>query len=289
MLTLKKVAVIGSGTMGSGIAQWFCQQNIAVFLIDKNLATVESAKKRIHSSWDELLKKGKFQEQNIILFKNILDGGLLDQIPQVDLVIEAIFEDLNLKQQLFSSLDKLVAKDCILASNTSSFLMKDIQEKLPAYRHPYFVGLHFFNPPVLMKLVEIIKAPKTAEELVEELKTFFNNKEKIPIVCIDSPGFVVNRLARHFYGESLRISEELEATEDSFKYIDQTLMTCGGFKMGPFALMDLIGIDINLDVTTSVWNAFNQAERFKPHLLQEEKVRNKHFGKKSKKGFYLYE
>lgn len=275
--------------MGQGIAQWFCQQGVSVFLVDREEQLAKAATFKILKSWDDLALKGKFSLNEVLAFKKNLTFGVKEDISSCQLVIEAIFEDLKLKQELFQYLDQKLDPTCLLATNTSSFLLKDLQLYLSDERKKNFLGLHFFNPATLMKLVEVIKGPWTLDQTILNLKEWFNSKGKVAVICQDSPGFIVNRLARHFYGESLRIAEEMGAQEKDFSYIDETLSACGGFKMGPFVLMDLIGIDINLDVTNSIWKAFNHHQRFAPHPLQIEKVKNKMFGKKTKHGFYHYE
>jgi 3-hydroxybutyryl-CoA dehydrogenase len=175
----------------------------------------------------------------------------------------------------------------IFASNTSSIPITDIASELPISRAQKFLGLHFFNPATIMLLVEVIKGERTDEKLCQDLYDWFEEKGKKPARCKDSPGFIVNRVARNFYGEPLRIAETED--ESKFKEIDFILKEVGGFKMGPFELMDLIGIDVNYSVTCSVWKAFNKEPRFAPHSLQKKMVDEKRFGRKSRKGFYHYD
>jgi 3-hydroxybutyryl-CoA dehydrogenase len=199
-----------------------------------------------------------------------------------DIVIEAIVEKLEVKVRLFEELEKLNASYTILATNTSSIPITQMAARL---KHPgRLIGMHFFNPAYIMKLVEVISGLATSNEVVELIKEFAVQLGKVPVVANDSPGFIVNRVARHYYVESLKILEENIADMGS---IDR-LMESSGFKMGPFRLMDLIGIDTNFSVTNSMYNAFHQDPKFRPSRLQQQKVDAGHYGKKSGKGFYEY-
>jgi 3-hydroxybutyryl-CoA dehydrogenase len=287
-MKLQKVLIIGSGTMGSGIAQWFAQQNISTELCDIKREAVDQAKDKIYQSWQKLVNKNKFTDIQEQSFKDKLSFSLLDEIKDdYDLVIEAIIENLDIKKQLFSDLDEKLNEKTIIASNTSSFPMSSLSKDLSEQRKKNFIGLHFFNPAPIMKLVEIISSCWTQQSHANDLKDFFNQNGKKPVHCNDSPGFIVNRVARNFYGESLRIAK-FEDTE-RFEQIDSILKEVAGFRMGPFELMDLIGIDINLDVTISVWKAYFNEPRFAPHLLQKKMVESGRIGRKSKSGFYKYE
>lgn len=287
-MNLHHVTIIGAGTMGQGIAQWFAQQFVNVDLIDTTQAQAEAAQKKIFSSWDVLMEKEKFSGCQVNQFKKFLEAKTKENInPETDLLIEAIFEDLNLKKDLFLFLDMKCSAKTIFASNTSSFPIHLMAEAVSAKRQKQFLGLHFFNPATLMKLVEVIKAKNTEQAICDELYTWFKEKKKEPAHCTDSPGFIVNRVARNFYGEALRIVET--ENESRMREVDMVMREVGGFKMGPFELMDLIGIDVNLAVTESVWNAYNQTPRFAPHDLQKKMVADKRFGKKTKRGFYKYE
>jgi len=287
-MELKKVAVIGSGTMGSGIAQWFLQQNIKVELVDTNEVQLKNATDKIFKSFDTLVSKNKLNENEAKTFKNNLKACSLNDIESdVDLVIEAIIENLEIKQKLFLDLDKKLSEHTIFASNTSSIPITEIAAPLNINRKQNFLGIHFFNPATIMKLVEIINGFDTDKKLSQELVNFFNQKAKVAVLCNDRPGFIVNRVARNFYGESLRIVENYDL--DKIKEIDECMKQVGGFKMGPFELMDLIGIDINFSVTESVYRAFFDEPRFRPHKLQKEMVLSGRLGQKTKKGFYDYE
>lgn len=283
---LRKIVVIGAGTMGSGIAQWFTQTGCSVELVDNSAAQAEKALKDIFSSWDKLQEKGKIS--NASELKTRISVKAMDQLSKdTDLVVEAIIENLEIKKSLFKQLDSYFAPHTILSSNTSSFPIKLMAEAVSEARKPRFVGLHFFNPATIMKLVEVIKADTTDEKLCQDLYAWFDSRDKKPALCKDSPGFIVNRVARNFYGEPLRIVDS--ENEAKIKEVDQILKEVGGFKMGPFELMDLIGIDVNYSVTCSVWEAYNQEPRFAPHKLQKQMVDEKRFGRKSKRGFYKYD
>lgn len=285
-MNLQKIVVIGAGTMGSGIAQWFAQVGCKVELVDNSQAQSEKALKDIHSSWDKLQEKKKISNSDEL--KTRLSVKTLDQVSKdTDLVVEAIIENLEIKKSLFKNLDEYFAPHTIISSNTSSFPISLMSEAVSDERKPRFVGLHFFNPATIMKLVEVIKSEQTDADICRELYNWFDAKDKKPALCKDSPGFIVNRVARNFYGEPLRIVK----TEDEarMKEVDQILREVGGFKMGPFELMDLIGIDVNYSVTCSVWEAYNKEPRFAPHELQKQMVDEKRFGRKSKRGFYKYD
>jgi 3-hydroxybutyryl-CoA dehydrogenase len=201
---------------------------------------------------------------------------------QVDLVIEAVIEKVDIKQKIFSELEKINGQDCILLSNTSSISITQIASAL---KYPSrFAGLHFFNPAPVMKLVEIVRGIATDDSTVNTLKAFSLRISKSAVLTKDSPGFIVNRVARHFYTESLRL---LEDNVSDFKNVD-ILMKSTGFKMGPFELMDLIGIDINYSVTSSMYNAFHQDPKFRPNRIQQQKIEAGFLGRKSGKGFYSY-
>jgi 3-hydroxybutyryl-CoA dehydrogenase len=287
-MNLQKIVVIGAGTMGSGIAQWFAQQNCQVELVDTSEPQLRRALKDIHASWDKLLEKQKLTSAQVSEMKLHLEIKALEAAnPSADLVIEAIVENLEIKKNLLAKLDQQFDAHTILASNTSSFPIALMAEALSDARRPNFLGLHFFNPATIMKLVEVIQGKDSSEKLCRDLYAWFDAKDKKPAFCKDSPGFIVNRVARNFYGEPLRIVDHDD--EAKMKEVDSILREVGGFKMGPFELMDLIGIDINYSVTCSVWNAYDQEPRFAPHKLQKQMVDEGHFGRKAKRGFYKYD
>jgi 3-hydroxybutyryl-CoA dehydrogenase len=286
-MNIHNVLVVGAGTMGAGIAQWFCQNEVKVTLADVKAEQLQVASNNIFTSWDLLVQKNKItSEQNKDYRDNLKTASLSNIDINYDLVIEAIFENLAIKLDLFKTLDAKINSNCIFATNTSSFQMKLFLSELSERRKLNFLGLHFFNPAPIMKLVEIIKSESTDDSLSQKLYQWFEAKGKKPAICSDSPGFIVNRVARNFYGEALRIVETEDI--DHMKLIDHVMREVGTFKMGPFELMDMIGIDINLDVTKSVHAAFQMHDRFAPHHLQEQMVQEKRFGKKTKRGFYDY-
>ncbi len=287
-MKLEKVLIIGAGTMGEGIAQWFAQQKVITHLTDVNNEQSKNALKNINKSWNKLLEKGKFNKSELEKYNSSLTTKEMKSVDNnYDLVIEAIIENLEIKKNLFKELDAKMEEKTIFASNTSSFPMKDLSSDLNSKRKRNFLGLHFFNPATIMKLVEVIKSEWSDEKLAKDLYQWFDSHGKKPAVCKDSPGFIVNRVARNFYGEALRITET--DNQDRMKEIDHIMKEVAGFRMGPFELMDLIGIDINYSVTLSVWEAYNKAARFAPHSLQKQMVDSKRFGRKTTRGFYSYE
>ncbi len=284
-MDIKTVAIIGAGTMGCSIAQWFAQKNCTAFLYDNNKDILDSSKEKIFNSWEKLLTKNKFTTKEISNFKKQLHTTWPPKNCQ--LVIEAIIEDFNAKEDLFLDIDNKFSSDTIFASNTSSLSINKLASKLPKNRAKNFLGMHFFNPATIMKLVELVKHSYTNPKTIKYLATWFNSKDKISVICNDSPGFIVNRIARHYYGESLRIIKK--HNKEQCKEVDNILKQVGGFAMGPFSLMDLIGIDINYHATNMVWQGFDKNPRFTPHLIQKTLVKNNHLGVKTKKGFYDYE
>lgn len=287
-MKLDRIVVIGAGTMGSGIAQWFTQQFCSVELVDNSTEQLQKALSSVHSSWDKLVEKKKLNPSDVERMKGLLTVKTIDQVAtNADLVVEAIIENLEIKKELFHKLDQFFEPHTILSSNTSSFPIELMAEAVSNQRKPRFLGLHFFNPATIMKLVEVIIGKDSDPILCQELYNWFDSKDKKPAMCKDSPGFIVNRVARNFYGEPLRIVEE--DNEEKMKEVDRILKEVGGFKMGPFELMDLIGIDINYSVTCSVWEAYDKEPRFAPHKLQKQMVDEKRFGRKTKRGFYKYD
>lgn len=269
--------------MGQGIAQLSAQAGYPVMLYDVQPDMIQRGLANIQRSLDVLVEKGKITtEQRAATLANIelvSDFRLL----QADLVIEAVIEKLEVKQKIFSELEKLNAPDCILTSNTSSIPITQIAAALKHQER--FAGLHFFNPAPVMKLVEIIRGAATNEATATTLRAFADSISKVAVMANDSPGFIVNRVARHFYVEALKLMEEGVA---DFKTIDD-LVKATGFRMGPFELMDLIGVDTNFSVTSSMYEAFHQDPKFRPSRIQQQKVDAGHHGKKSGKGFYDYQ
>jgi len=278
-----KVAVIGAGTMGSGIAQVAAQAGHNVVLYDTRREAVDKALAGLRKTLDKLVEKGKFTaEQADGIHGRIAPASDLKDLAGSGLVIEAIIEDLGIKQKLFSELEGIVAPDAILATNTSSLSVTAIAGGL---KHPErMVGLHFFNPAPLLPLVEVVPGLASDETLASRCMALMTAWGKVPVVCKDTPGFIVNRVARPFYGEAIRIYEEGIADMPTI----DVAMKSVGFKMGPFELMDLIGNDINFTVTKTVWEAFFYDPRYKPSFTQQRQVESGRLGRKSGRGYYSY-
>ena len=287
-MKIENVVVIGTGTMGQGIAQWFLQQNLSVEMVDANYDFALKSREKIIAGLDSLVAKGKLDATAVAAMKTKLNVKKLEEINKhCDLVVEAIIEDKNTKTDLFKKLDEMLDAKTILASNTSSFPITELARELSSARKKNFLGLHFFNPATIMKLVEVINGLETDATISQSLYDWFNQKGKVACLCSDAPGFIVNRVARNFYGEALRSVENYNL--EKIREVDDVMKKVGGFKMGPFELMDLIGIDVNLSVTESVYRAFFDEPRFKPHRLQKDMVNANRLGKKTNKGFYSYD
>ncbi|WP_179335719.1 3-hydroxyacyl-CoA dehydrogenase NAD-binding domain-containing protein [Winogradskyella costae] len=279
------IGIIGSGTMGSGIAQVAATSGCQVKLYDTNQAALDKAKASLEKILLRLIEKGRIDsdEKNRIQ-SNISYVDSLKDLADANLTIEAIIENLDIKKKVFSELESYVSDDCIIASNTSSLSIASIAASLN--KPERCVGIHFFNPAPLMKLVEVIPAIQTSKEVLEKVIQTIKDWKKVVAVAKDTPGFIVNRVARPFYGEGLRIYEEGLA---DFATIDHSLKSLGGFRMGPFELMDFIGNDVNYTVTETVFTAFYFDPRYKPSFTQKRFTEAGYLGRKSGKGFYDYD
>lgn len=275
------VGICGAGTMGRGIAIAALQASHSVVVFDIADAPLEKAKGNITSTLDKAVEKGKLTatDRDLAIERSTFTTNL-DDLSVCDVVIEAVAERLDIKHDLFTRLEALVRPDAILASNTSSISIASLAR--PLQHQDRFVGLHFFNPAHIMKLVEVIKGPRTSDATVAWCVDFSKGLGKTPVVAKDVPGFIVNRIARNFYNEAQRIVMEGAATIPKVDALMQGL----GFKMGPFELMDLIGVDTNLDVTKSQWQQFFLEPRFQPSMLQQQHVDAGLHGKKTGRGFY---
>jgi 3-hydroxybutyryl-CoA dehydrogenase len=279
-----KIGVIGSGTMGSGIAQVAAQNGHLVYLIDTSQQALDKAKTNLSQTLNRLVDKEKItSEQAIQIGSSIQYSTDLNDLYPCGLVIEAIVENLTIKHELLKKLETVVSIDCVLASNTSSLSIASLGSILNNSNR--IIGIHFFNPAPLMPLVEIIPAVQTSELVLESITEIIQKWGKIGVICKDTPGFIVNRVARPFYGEALRIYEEGIA---DFATIDWAMTHFGGFKMGPFTLMDYIGNDVNYSVTESVFESFYFDPRFKPSFTQKRHKEAGYFGRKSGRGYYDY-
>ena len=285
------IGVIGAGTMGAGIAQVAATAGHSTILLDTNHTVLKKAEESLKATFVKLVEKGKFTTEQVSeIINRIKFSSALMDFGKCDLIIEAIVEDLAVKQSVFAEIESIVSDDCIIASNTSSLSITSIAA---ACKHPQrIIGIHFFNPAPLMPLVEVIPSITTDELLAEKIKSFLSGWKKTIVIAKDTPGFIVNRLARSYYGESIRIYEEgwegIPSGTKGFATIDWALKEIGGFKMGPFELMDLIGNDINYKVTETVWTQFFYDARYKPSLTQKRLFEAKRFGKKSGAGYYDY-
>jgi 3-hydroxybutyryl-CoA dehydrogenase len=281
--TFSTVAVFGSGAMGSGIAQVCALRGFTTFLYDLSAKIVAAGMDKIRASIEKGMQLGKTApeaaEAALAHLKPITN---LEDCASAELAIEAIPEDLNLKRDLFRRLNGVLTPMAILASNTSSLSITALASA--ASRPEQFLGLHFFNPPVLMALVEVVRGDRTSEQTLEAGLNFVRALGKTPVVCKDTPAFIVNRVARPFYGEALRLLGENAADPATI----DALMKSIGFKMGPFELMDFIGLDVNFAVTQSVFHAFFGDPRYRPHPIQQRMVEAGLLGRKTKQGFYEY-
>ena len=277
------ICICGAGTMGSGIAQVSASAGFKTILYDVADEMIQKAKLKIENDLQSLVEKQKIttEKKENILQRLFFTSNINDCI--ADVIIEAVIEKLEVKTSLFNQLNRLNSGHTIFASNTSSLSVSAIAKEISMPER--VAGLHFFNPAPVMKLVEVVKADTTSDTTISKLVELTKAFGKTPVVCKDSPGFIVNRVARPFYIESLRLVEE---GLTNFETIDR-LLESNGFKMGPFKLMDLIGNDINYAVSCSVYEQLNSPERLKPSDIQKTKVEKGELGKKSGKGYYNYQ
>lgn len=278
------VGVLGAGTMGAGIAQVAAQSGHKVVLVDINNDALEKAKNSLTKIMNRLVEKGKWtQDFANDAYRRISFSSQTSDFKPCGIVIEAIVENIKIKHAVFTELENIVSKDCILASNTSSLSIASIGSVL---KNPErVIGIHFFNPAPLMPLVEIIPAVQTNSENTQHARELVDSWKKVTVLAKDTPGFIVNRVARPFYGEALRIYEEGIA---DFATIDWAMTALGGFRMGPFTLMDYIGNDVNYTVTETVFEAFYYDPRYKPSFTQKRHSEAGYLGRKSGRGYYNY-
>lgn len=278
-----KIGVIGSGAMGAGIAQVAVMAGEEVRLFDNNSLAQTLAFKKIEESINKFVSKDVLSAQEgVSAMGRIYLCNDRNSMHDCDIIIEAVVEDIAVKMELFSSLEKIVGEHCVFATNTSSLSITAIASAL---KNPgRCIGVHFFNPPVLMKLVEIIPALQTEEYIISKVRNMIEFWGKTVVIAKDTPGFIVNKIARPYYSEAIRIFEEGIADMEDIDFA----MTSHNFKMGPFALMDFIGHDVNYRVTESVWKSFFYDSRYRPSFTQLRLLEAGYLGKKTGKGFYDY-
>lgn len=281
---IKTVGIIGGGTMGSGIAQVAATAGCVVKLFDVNQSALDKAQASLEKILNRLIEKGRIDaDEKSRIQGNIQYVSTLKDLSDADLTIEAIIENLDIKKKVLQELESYVSDTSIIASNTSSLSIASIAASLDNPER--CVGIHFFNPAPLMKLVEVIPAVQTSQAILDTCISEIARWKKVVAVAKDTPGFIVNRVARPFYGEALRMYEEGIA---DFATIDNAMKTVGGFRMGPFELMDFIGNDVNYTVTETVFNAFYQDPRYKPSFTQQRYSQAGFLGRKSGRGYYDY-
>ncbi|KUJ50364.1 3-hydroxyacyl-CoA dehydrogenase NAD-binding domain-containing protein [Chryseobacterium sp. JAH] len=278
------VGIIGAGTMGIGIAQVAATNGCKVWVYDANAKQVETATIGLEKTLTRLVDKQKISSEKMVeILANISIATELKDFKDCELVIEAIIENKEIKTKIFTELEKHVSESCVIASNTSSISITSLGAELQIPKR--FIGIHFFNPAPLMPLVEIIPSLLTEKSLADKMYNLVKDWGKVPVMAKDIPGFIVNRIARPYYGEGLRIVEENIATVEQ---VDDAMKRLGNFKMGPFELMDLIGVDVNFSVTTTVYKDYFYDPKYKPSLLQQRMSEAKLHGRKTGKGFYDY-
>jgi 3-hydroxybutyryl-CoA dehydrogenase len=281
-MSVQSICVCGAGTMGSGIAQAAAQSGIYTILFDLNEEVIQKAQAAIEKNLSSLVEKQKLSaEQKLQVLGNLFFTSDLHQC-LADVIIEAIIEKPEAKIALFNQLAEINHSEVVFTSNTSSLSITHLQKQI--MQPSRVAGLHFFNPATIMKLVEVVKGELTNDTVIQQLVSLVQQMNKVPVVCKDAPGFIVNRVARPYYIEALRLAEEGVA---DYSTID-SLMEASGFKMGPFKLMDLIGNDINYAVSCSVYEQLGKPERLQPSFIQKEKVESGKLGRKTGEGYYIY-
>jgi 3-hydroxybutyryl-CoA dehydrogenase len=284
-LDIKNIGIVGAGTMGTGIASVCALNGFKTLVYDVNEQALNKAHAVIYGGYDKLAEKNKISSQKRSeAEKNIEFVSDIKKLSACELVIEAAVENIDLKKIIYEQLEEFTHPDTILASNTSSFSITALSSSVKNNRGRV-IGMHFFNPANIMKLVEIIKGEFTSEDVLQKVIDITSRLGKTPVVCKDTPAFIVNRVARSFYGEALKMLGEGDMDVES---IDKIMRYEGGFKMGPFELMDLIGIDVNFSVTKSVYEAYFHDQKYKPHPIQQKLVEAGMLGKKTGRGFYKY-
>lgn len=279
-----KIGVLGSGTMGISIGHFTTIKDHQTIIYDSSKNALKSGEKKLSDLLKKLKNKGKYSKEDIKrITSNLTFTDDIKKLKDSELIIEAIIEDINIKKEIFSKIEKLVDNKCIITSNTSSLSIASLASSLKENKR--FIGMHFFNPANLMPLVEIIPAIQTSQETLDRSKNILVEMGKVVVIAKDTPGFIVNRVARPFYGEAIRIYEEGIANIET---IDWATKEIGGFRMGPFELMDFIGNDINYMVTETVFKEFYFDSRYKPSFTQKRLMEAGYLGKKSGKGFYDY-
>jgi 3-hydroxybutyryl-CoA dehydrogenase len=283
---MESIVVIGAGTMGTGIAQLAALHGHATQLVDSNGESLYRAEQSLKQILHTLSEKGKIttEERDQSISRLRFSTSITDCDPQTDLIIEAIIEDVAVKRALLNALEQHCGEHTLFATNTSSLSVGGVFGAFSNAERT--LGLHFFNPAPLMPLVEVIGSLQTSPDVLTRCCALMKSWNKIPVLAKDLPGFIVNRLARPFYGEALRIYEE--GIADPIQ-IDAALTEQAGFKMGPFTLMDLIGLDVNYAVSCSVFESFYFDPRYRPSVVQKRMVEAGFLGKKSGRGFYQYD